>query len=187
MLTEGKDFINPILYSLLHLCLPISFPQLVHHPQHLQREHVLAEIVTILENDVHIVGVHVGVLKHHPQRTHLAVHYLAPVWCYAAAPVAGIQWILDVLKDPRVALVPQKVLQHGLNLLLAALLGYQRSLFQLFQNIQLFAEWRHVMLAALEVDLQQEAKPRLHRRCLHFGAQVPEEVVSDALVAQSSL
>lgn len=52
-------------------------PQPVHYPQHLQREHILPQIVTDLQDDadVRARGVHVLEVQH--ERTHLAVHYSA--------------------------------------------------------------------------------------------------------------
>lgn len=115
---SGREMRSTFLTSFQMYCLwsicerqDLSrFPHLVHDADHLQRQHVLAQVVPRLEDDVDGRALRVRVLEHQPQRQLLRVHELALFYDqtrdFEPAKVDGVSMFLQVT-SPRLFLWPE--------------------------------------------------------------------------------
>mmetsp|Transcript_33404 Transcript_33404/g.83910 ORF Transcript_33404/g.83910 Transcript_33404/m.83910 type:complete len:208 (-) Transcript_33404:1837-2460(-) len=135
---------------------PVRLPQLLHDAQHLQRQHVLPQVVALLEDDVDGLPLRVRVFKHKPQRQLLGVHVLAATEDEALDLKRGVERQLYLGRELDFGellqhdVAPRGVLLH---------LDHARDAHELLHELVLLVQFLPVRPAAQQVRLQKQPKP----------------------------
>lgn len=102
---------------------PMILPELVHNLDHLQSQHILPQVISVLVQEVDLLAMRVPILKDQPERGHLAVLELA--FIRAAGETdgkkeqwPGIFWCVLIIENITIVIAAEETAKNMLLLLI---------------------------------------------------------------------